>query len=38
MALDIKMTPDELRSAATTLEQKREEIIGLNGCHRLLAG
>ena len=31
MALDIKMTPDELRSAATTLEQKREEIIGLVG-------
>ena len=26
MALDIKMTPDELRTAATTLEQKRDEI------------
>lgn len=27
MALDIKMTPDELRTAATNLESKRDEII-----------
>lgn len=27
MALDIKMTPEELRTAATSLENKRDEII-----------
>ena len=29
MALDIKMTPDELRTAATNLEGKRDEILDL---------
>lgn len=27
MALDIRMTPEELRAAATTLEEKRDEIV-----------